>query len=299
MSRTFAGSVAAPYIGVLSPQPFRLYGGSYGIPAFFDWSVYQAIKNNATNIVVPINILAGPSIAVIRQLKSVFIDNLGSDAPVYVQFPDTLQTIVAQPGSADWYPVFTNNVVANVFVQGLAVGDVSETRIFFTDAFVPPFSSTELDQAKALWLASPTISRGTNIYNTMFGTPALGDQTAQYQLNVTGSLPILTTILSSPQPSGFYYLTNIVFQPCDCVASSFTLGQAQIISTGVAGVLYNFFYEFIASTAPQFVGTGVPTYSAGGLNIKLDATQTWQFKSLSAGAIAGTVQLYLDFTYQP
>lgn len=66
-------------------------------------------------------------------IRSVFIDNLYVNVPVYVQFPDTLHTIVCPPNSQAMHPVFTYQQQFTIFGDGFEDGDVSTTSLFFSN----------------------------------------------------------------------------------------------------------------------------------------------------------------------
>lgn len=66
-------------------------------------------------------------------IRSVFIDNSYVDVPVYVQFPDTLHTIICPPQSQAMHPAFTYQQQFTVFGDGFKDGDTSTTSLFFSN----------------------------------------------------------------------------------------------------------------------------------------------------------------------
>ncbi|MDE2020114.1 MAG: hypothetical protein KGJ13_07250, partial [Patescibacteria group bacterium] len=116
MSRNFAGFGQVQYIGTPYVVPIKLAGISGVVcPLRFDWFSYGAssLKPNI-NVLVNMDVQQCAKMDVIR---SVYIDNLGSDNPIYVFFPDTGCTVSAKPNSEGWYPAYTN--AKTVWVVGL------------------------------------------------------------------------------------------------------------------------------------------------------------------------------------
>src|SRR5580704_7932466 len=105
--RSFIGFGQANYIGIPETQGIKLAGiKGVVIPLLFQWISYGA-STAKPNINVLVNVNNQACIAM-DQIRSVYIDNLGSDQPIYVNFPDTNYTIAAKPNSEGWYPAYTN-----------------------------------------------------------------------------------------------------------------------------------------------------------------------------------------------
>jgi hypothetical protein len=294
MSRVFIGFGQQPYIGQPGAQAIKL-GGISGsvIPLLFQWLSY-----GASSVVPNINVLVdlnGAACRSLDQIRSVYIDNLGSANPVYVYFPDTGYTIAAKANSEGWYPAFTNGRTVWVVGEGFLTGSIPQTFVLLSNVPMPPAVNTELDQAASLWLASPVISRGTSIYNSRLGIPALGDQffaTTFDPTFTTGIVPLWNT----PYASGFIYITSLIITAFafQTAAPFEALGQLTIESTGIAGTLIQ--PIFMAQNPPA----NTATISITGMQIKLDATQTWRLRvSIGAGNNGGIASITSTFTQQP
>jgi hypothetical protein len=294
--RFFTG-ISAPYAGLAYATPVKLGGiSAQVVPLLFQWLFYGASTLNS-NINVSVD-LSGSQCRALGQIRSVYIDNLGSPNPVYVYFLDTNYTIAAKANSEGWYPAFTNSNVINVIGEGFVTGNIPTTFVLLSNVPLPPAVNTEIDQSTSLYLASPLITRGTSIYNTDFGIPALADQyflSAQLVL----SNPLATPLWGTPYASGFLYvnsmLINILGTASSDTQASLTLS---IESTGPAGILAQ--PAFIAPNVPNGIGVFPNSLSlCSGANIKLDATQTWQMRvAVGSNISSGTAQFGSAFTKQ-
>lgn len=171
----------------------RAYVPPRSLVAFLDWAADYGAGTAKPNVNVLVNVQAGGAQAPIDFIRSVKIDNTGNAAPVYVEFLDTTDTIVAPPNTIVWEPVVTNSKVANVIMLG-ASGVVGKTRVYFCNFFVPPYANPEVAQALALWRASQVITNGSNIFNTNFGVPSLGDNSiliSKACVNGSASTPLV------------------------------------------------------------------------------------------------------------
>lgn len=264
------------------------------IPLLFQWLAYGASTATPNiNVLVDIDNATTKSF---DQIRSIYIDNLGSPNPVYVYFPDTQYTISAKANSEGWYPAYTNARKIWVIGEGFLTGEIPQTLISLTNIPLPPNVNTEFDQAAALYLASPLIARGTSIYNTDFGTPSLGDQ-----FSLSASLNLATVgntvgLWGTPYPSGFLYI-NSLFINVVAISASNTTGSfsLSIESTGAAGVLATP-TGFVFPLAPP----GNINMFGGGANVKLDATQTWRARVVGNSNIfnGSAAQVMTAFTQQ-
>lgn len=296
--RSFLGFGQIPYIGIPQPQPIMLSGiAGKIIPLLFQWLSYGASTTKPN-----INIYVSLQNALCKsfdQIRSVYIDNLGSDNPVYVNFPDTNYTVVAAPNSEGWYPAFTNAKNLSVIGEGFFTGDIPQTFILLSNIPLPPSVNVEINQATALWRASPVITRGTSIYNSSLGIPALGDQlqnSHSADLSINGNT---VALWGTPYASGFIYLTNLqlnVINLQNAAVASITL---VVESTGVAGILIA-----PAFTCPGGGGGGsvslanLLVMNLSGLQTKLDATQTWRLR-VQGNITVGQAFAVSSFTQQP
>jgi hypothetical protein len=289
--RSFTGVNALSYIGVPYRQPEFIAPGGAFVPITINWATYWALAGSPANLGVNINLSGsgGPTQQAIKRIVSVYIDNLGSNIPLYVSFPDSGFVVVAAPNTATWYPVVTNSFNLTVYALGLATGQIPTTKIFVTDVFVPPYADIELPQALAKYLASATISKGTTIYNTDFGTPALGDQIQNVPIgaSITAAIAAGTVLqdnlFGSPLASGFIYLTCLAFTLA-VKSNSLSTNQYNITiqSAGVSGILwtYNFLDRLNANAVLQIT---IP------MQAKLDATQKWQLVHENRSPVSGTM----------
>lgn len=69
----------------------------------------------------------------IDKVRSVKIDNTYNDVPVFLQFADTLDTIVCLPNSVTISPVETNDQTAILFGTGFFNGRTPKTTVFFNN----------------------------------------------------------------------------------------------------------------------------------------------------------------------
>jgi hypothetical protein len=166
MSILFAGITAKNYIGTPSGISMSIAGRSaYCVPLSFDWLSYGAGPNN-TNIAVNINLNTGAGAAPrppLDAIRSLYIDNTGSAVPVYVQFSDTLFVVAAQPYSAGWYPVFTNQFQFIIVAQGFTKTNIGQCRIFISNVFAPPYTDIALQSALTQELSSLVIGGGSGL----------------------------------------------------------------------------------------------------------------------------------------
>lgn len=290
--RSFLGFGQVPYIGQPSAQAIKL-GGIAGaaIPLLFQWLSYGA-SSSLPNINVLVDI-SQKVCAPVDQIRSIYIDNLGSDNPVYVYFPDTQYTLAAKPNSEGWYPVFTNARQMWVCGEGFLTGNIPQTGIIISNIPMPASVNTEIDNAVALWKASPSITRGLTIYNSAFGSPALGDQFFASALLDMGSLGATANLWNTPYASGFLYITDLQVVALNVTGAPGT-GAFVIESTGVAGILAS-----VSMYAPVTVNqNNAPVFQTRG-QIKLDATQTWRLRVSTNVGNGSRIQSFASFTQNP
>lgn len=297
--RNFLGFGQVPYIGVPYINPIKLGGlAGQSVPLQFPWLAYGASSSKPSiNVLVD---MRGQNVAArLQQIRSVYIDNMGSDNPIYCYFPDTQYAIVAKPNSAGWYPAYTNDLIMWVIGMGFTTANVPLTLILVSNLIIQPAVDVEVDTAVSLWRASPQISRGNSIYNTNFGVPALGDQFFQAQLgDAAGSV---VNLFNGPFASGFIYLTAITVFGANVADNSPNpvLGAVVMESTGISGILFSI--PFIAPPLSSFV---VPSgnqqfYNQTGMQVKLDATQQWRLRQGGQSFSQGILIALLTWTYNP
>lgn len=295
--RSFLGFGQVDYIGQTYTRSIKLAGiSSQVVPLLFQWISYGA-STTKPNINVLVNI-ANANCKAIDQIRSVYIDNLGSDNPIYVYFSDTGYCVVAAPNSSGWYPAYTNSKEFWVIGEGFLTGDIPQTFIMLGNVALPANVNYEINNAVALWRASPLITRGTSIYNSSLGIPALGDQlqsTIPFSLLVPNSLALWGT----PYPSGFIYLTSLKIYGLNLLGSApGQAGQLDIGSTGSAGILISPTFAAAAPGAYQPPGSTL-IMDLTGLQTKLDATQSWRVNVATQLIAGGVAQVISSFTQQP
>lgn len=293
MARSFIGFGQSPYIGVLQPFPNHLVPGSYLIPAFLNWLSYGA-SSAKPNVNVLADMTQAPRLKDTWKIRSVYIDNLNSNVPIYVFFPDTGFAVVAPPNSTDWYPAFTNTRTAWIIGEGFATGSIPSTLIYFSDAIIMPYSISEFDQAAPLYRASNSITRGSTIYNTNFGIPALGDQNTKTVIatNVAGAVAAVTKLAA--QANGFYYITFAEWELIanKSQAADFIPASCQFESTGPTGGVFSVFYASLNG-----VSTNSEIIESFPCQLKVPATESYQLRITGALGAASPALLYLRLVY--
>lgn len=288
--RNFGAFPAQNYIGTPFAFPVQLSAGlqSQVCPLTFNWLIYGA-ATAAPNQLVNVS-LAGNNVAArMGTVQSVFIDNLGSNASIYVRCMDTGYTVAAQPNSCGWYPIFTNLLTFQIIGMGFVTGSIPTTLVMFSNLRIIPSVDLELATSVSLWLASSTISRGTGIQNTNYGAPALGDQTISFGDLFTAGVPangavFHDNLFGTPLATGFIYLTHIdVWSASQAGAAGRTTWTLQ--SAGASGILFNF---VIPNAMPN--GTIIKQLQLNNTNLKLDATQQWQLFCIQNGTVGANFQ---------
>jgi hypothetical protein len=306
MANNFAGIATFPFQGVTYRLPVKLPQG-VAVPAnqvppsicpvSIDWNVYWQLAGNPVNVGVAVNLQAASvQASILDRIASVKIDNTGSNCSVYVQFPDTGDVINCPPNCSVTFPCLTNLLNANVFALGLEAGFIPTTRIFFYNIVLPPAVDYEVNQSVALWKASPAISRGTTIFNENYGTPSLGDQIqASIPLNVAAASN--TQLWGTPYESGFIYLKALQINIIGLSANTLQVGEMAILSTGAGGILIAPTY----AAGAGFVNSGVINLlTLTGMDVKLDATQTWKAViAIEMVGADGEIQVISVFTQSP
>jgi hypothetical protein len=282
--RNFSTFPALNYIGMPAAYAVQLGAGLRNIvcPLTIPWNLYGAATAKPS-IVVNADITGNNVASQMGTVQSVFIDNTGSDATIYVRCLDTNYTICAQPNSEGWYPLLTGLMTFEIVGIGFIDGFISTTLVMFSNLRIIPSQNIEFATTAVLNLASNTISRGTGIQNQNYGIPALGDQISNAQY-LASSIGILNPSLwGTPYASGFIYLTHafIWLQPS---SGNTTGASGKIASTGTAGTLFPWGANGVTSS----VGTPVVLVDIQKANIKLDATQTWQSSIITTTLAAGS-----------
>lgn len=293
--RSFLQYPVSGYIGQIFTAPFSVKGVlGQSVPLTFNWISYQ-VSTAVPAMVVAVDMSNAIVAQKIQAIRTVYIDNTGSDVPIYVIFPDTQQVIVCQPNATLWARCYTAGMKTLIAGIGFITGDIPSTFVLFTNFELPSELNQEIDTTIVRWLASNTITRGNTIYNTNFGVPALGDQ-----LFSPVTLPLTNTggnVTVFNFGTGFIYITELVM-----VMEYYTpnqlgsTGQLIFESTGISGIL---------ASAPIIANSNAPLVNFQELfrikgNIKIDGSQLWRFRwTATAAATTGTGMFYASFSTNP
>jgi hypothetical protein len=281
----------ANYIGQIFYKPFSL-GNLRGTcaPILLPWLIYGAATTNpALGVKIDLSSIA-TQLGIIR---SVYIDNTGSDTPIYIYFPDTQTTIVCQPNCTQWAPAYTLGMTANIYGLGFFTGDIPTTSMLFTNLPIAPATNVEIPQGIELWKASNTISRGTTIYNTNYGAPALGDQFINVTLPINAGSQTQTVFNFG---TGFIYLTNFAVWSVGDIVISANPGTVPMFfeSTGTSGIFWDETMLLNSDTNISF-----EIFQTSG-NFKLDGTQLWRVRVNPTNISNNTnIQFNFSFTTNP
>jgi hypothetical protein len=309
MSNSFAGIATFGYRGATFRLPVKLPQG-VNVPAnqvppsvcpvTIDWNVYWQLAGNPANVAVFVNLQAASvQASILDRIASVKIDNTGSPNAVYVVFEDSGDVINCPPNCSVTFPCLTNLLNAKIVALGLVTGFIPTTRIFFYNIPLPPAVDFEISQSVQLQKASPVITRGTTIFNTNFGVPALGDQfhsSGGLNITVVGAPPV--PLWNTPYASGFIYLTNFQMMLNRTDRSQTTNGLVFVESTGVAGGLLNLQFSTGNDGANSTAGADKCLLNMAGCQVKLDATQQWQMRNGNTVG-SGVINAYSCFTHSP
>lgn len=168
--RNLAQYPLAPYQGPLISKSIndgaKVAQALVTVISWFNYSAGgQPLGSTNPNFTVLVNLQnAGTgNIPANFQIRSVYVDNDGSNFPVYVFFPDTQYTVSCPPNSSGWFKVFSLSQTAFVTAVGISNVDVSNqarTAVFFSDTQSVPYVDPEQATAVDFGLASPLITFG-------------------------------------------------------------------------------------------------------------------------------------------
>lgn len=303
MAISFAGYRTLPFRGATSRLPVKLPQG-VAVPANrvppsvcpveINWLIYWNLAGQPADLGVAINLQAASvQASILDRIASVKIDNSGSPNPVYVHFPDTNDVIACPPNTTVTFPCLTNLLNATIIIRGLSIIALPITRVFFYNVDLPPAVDPEINNALALWKASPSIIRDNQILNTSYGTPALGDQyECSNQLALTGFVNVV--LWGTPYPTGFIYLQDFEIRVTALLGSAVqSVGQIRVSTdTGTILMAPSFFAQPDVTKIESGAASLVSMY---GMNVKLDATKTWRATCIVA-IPQGTAQVHSSFT---
>lgn len=292
-----------PYIGA----PFRLSAGYKPsaddspaiVPVTIQWLDY-GVSQSQPNAAVALD-LSGASnrsqqLSVIRSL---YIDNTGSDGSIYVYFPDTQFTVTCAPYSTQWCPVLSNSKQFTVIGKNFTTGDLSQTRVFACNFPVSPGGEQELQITYPQVRCSPQLERGLNLYGTGFTSPAVGDQFQflKAPLNTLNGT-ISQNLFGTPYlAGGWITLTDIYLGIMQSsVGTAGRIWESKIASNGIGGTLL----DLMQNTGSTTIPITEPLFSKSDLQYRLNAAETWTWavSSANAGADGNTLYAHFGFSYQ-
>lgn len=164
---------AAKPIGLCTP----VKGPVNTVPVIINWNGLssQAFSYSNDSRAVAIDLFAlvtgGAPFDAIRSIK---IDNSSCNAPVYVQFTDTLDTIICPPNSVVISPVETSGSKCIVYGDGFYKDHSFETTIFLSNAYQEPLLVTAVGTTfKNVWCGANTYNSGGTT-SQLFNLPING-----------------------------------------------------------------------------------------------------------------------------
>jgi hypothetical protein len=186
MSRSFNAYPTVAYIGIPYANSVHL-GNRMGVAAtlLFNWLAYGA-SSIKPNINVRVDLSGALVSQQLKKVRAIFIDNTGSDNPIYVYFPSTGYSVVAKPNSSVWFPVYTGDFVLWVIGLGFATGDIPTTTILVSNLDTIPSVDEEFGQAISLYRASPAIFFGGGAPLAAINPILSGQSYTSGALNVSG-----------------------------------------------------------------------------------------------------------------
>jgi hypothetical protein len=306
MARNFLQYPFAPYNGAYTSKAFNTGRGQQKgemVPIDILWGSYSfngtPVGNAALpNFAVAVNLnTAGPSsVSGTWTPQSVYIDNEGTNFPVYIYFPDTQFAVSCPADAAGWYEIYTlarQALIIGLGVTSAAVTQGQRTRCFFTDVVMVPSLDQENQTIIPQLLATPNPLRGSSIVNTKYGVPALGDTLTNCAVAAVGGE---TTLLPAQATGGIYIVTHLNVTASDVVISPGPANLAIQINDNTSGISLPWGWNVVAtSTLLQFL----TVYNGSGFNVLLDATQNYTLRVTGAAGIVATVSAIVAYTYQP
>lgn len=268
------------------------------VPLVFNWASY-GVSQADPSIGTQIDLTQGTT-PPIKQIRGVYIDNTGSEASIFVYFPDTGHIITCAPYSTSFAPVLTNGLVAGILARGFATDTAAQTRIFLLNTPVNPGVSAELNVVYPQWRASPQISRGQNIYTSGFAIPAIGDQWNQGLLTQPNGTTTVPLFGSPYTQGGLITLTDMWAVVTNQSGAQSDRSTVKLASTGVSGTVFEFKCPQLPNTGTASAGNPIAeVVSQNGLQLKLNAGETWNLTWQSTNALALCFLSYrFGFSYQ-
>ena len=276
MTVSLFGVPFAPYDRQLISQAFKR-GGKSGdlVSALIKWADY-GVGSALSEFVVQVIFSQSGTIPIGFKPLSVYINNLGSDLPIYVFFPDTGYEVVAPPNSEGWYPIIANALIAWIGGLNFQDGFVPVTTIFFTDLEIPPYVNIAVPEAVIQELASAAVGGQSNgLADVAIVIP--GQSYTGAGLSVTGGGGNSATVTGQLDEWGRFIAPITVTNP----GGNFT-GPPTVLPT--------------ASNPAAAAFNGASTYTPGIANSKVTYAGTeWYFngsQAIQCGAAAWNSGVY-------
>lgn len=297
MSFNPASVPTVPYQGQIYALPVGTppIAGSGGmqlkvIPINVIWATYGVSQSNP-NIGVSVSLTQTSQSVPIDAIRGVYIDNTGSDGSIYVIFQDTGFCIPCAPYSSVFAPCLTNLQNLLILGKGFGTNDPSQTLVSISNGTAHPAALPELNYVYPQYSASPSISRGINIYSPGFTAPAIGDQWQYFEQigNANNTFALFGTPYSG---GGVVTLTDweiLAGSPSDSAFS----GTIVVASLGASGTLFKIPFNTTAQA-------GLIVLSRiSGLQYKLNAAENWQFTyTQTTGTANALIEARFGFSYK-
>ncbi len=262
----------------------------------FNWTVYFAVMNSATNIAVDVDVNSGGTSQgpVLDKIVTVKIDNSNSLVPILVWFPDSGDIVSCPPQSIATLPCTTNGSICKIIAQNLSTGNLPMTNIIFYNYFIPPSIDPVVQITYPQELGSPSIQRpGSNILSAGFGPRALGDQ----RVAATANMGVVFNTVIVPRAAdltGFFTITHIyvVFWQNAGGAAPFAFTykiRREITFDGI----------FSPAGIPP-AGQTIVALALSGMNIKVPANEGISiFNDTAIPSVDVATELHMVYTYNP
>lgn len=303
MSMRFNSVATLPYIGAVQPAATALCTPPtqkpYSVPLLIDWNVYWQALNQPSSVGVSIDLsLLSPAGGALSEIRSAKIDNTFSNNPIYIVFSDTQDVVTCPPQTVVTMPVNTNQQNFTIIAQDLRDGYIPLTRIWLYNIMLPASVDPAIQYNYPRYLGSPTIQRNFNQTLTPgYGSPALGDQTKNYNMDMGTALNSVTLWNSPVAAGGYLYITTLYLQLVNCNSPANKTIEL-VIDGSVSGNLYDIPVSFVSGYPAA--NPPIVLLALMGLQIKLSASETWKLKALAGNTIANcTAQLFTCWTYNP
>lgn len=288
------------YIGAPSRLPAGYKPAADDTPALVPlqivWAEYGvSLANPNASVAVDLTNL-GNRAKGISIIRSLYIDNLGSDGSIYVYFPDTEHMLTCPPYSTAWCPVLSNSLAFTIIGKNFTTNDASQTMVIASNFPVSPAVASELQIVYPQWRCSPQLERGLNLYSNGFTSPAVGDQwffgtVALNNLNST----VTSNLFGTPYTQGGWIILTDLRLGWTNSNGTFAGGawRSRLISNGLGGTFFDVTQQDVANLNPcQF--EKMPT------QYRLNAAETWSWQVIGAGlgANGSALNLHAGYSYQ-